>query len=108
MEHLEDRTTPALFAPGGYVDGRVLVTFADPARSADSLTRLLHNPLAVKSERLGHGIYQVDLAAGVPVAAAVTLFAAAPGVRSVEPDYIVSVAEGPNDPGYTGGSLWGL
>ncbi len=93
MEALEDRCTPA----AAFVDGRVLVTLADPAVGAAALAA---SPAAAGVEALGFGIYEVDLAPGLDVAAGVSAFASLPGVAFAEPDYALGVTAVPNDPSF--------
>ncbi|MBN9523867.1 S8 family serine peptidase [bacterium] len=93
MEALEDRCTPA----AAFADGRVLVTLADPAAGAAALAA---SPAAAGVEALGFGVYEIDLAPGLDVAAGVSAFAALPGVAFAEPDYALGVTAVPNDPSF--------
>jgi len=111
IQYLEDRTTPAPLTDltfDGYVDGRVLVTVTDPAWAGPVQAALAASPVAAAVQPLGLGVFRVDLTPGTPVPAAAAALAQTPGVAGADPDYIVWASLTPNDPGYTGGSLWGL
>src|SRR5688572_4666032 len=56
----------------------------------------------------GAELSRVTLGQGVSVEKAIEILSRMPGVKYVEPDYVVSVAATSNDPGVTGGQTWGL
>ena len=104
VESLEDRTVPS--AVSAFAADRVLVTYADAAPDFKTVAKLSQSPLAKSVTALGLGIYRVDLAGGVDLDKAITLFAGQPDIRSVARDSIVSVAQTPNDPRLS--ELWNL
>jgi subtilisin family serine protease len=56
----------------------------------------------------GAELARVTLGQGVSVEHAIEILSRMPGVKYVEPDYVVSVAATSNDPSVTGGQTWGL
>ncbi len=108
VELLEDRTTPAAVTvdPTAFAADRVLVTLADGSDAATALAGLSASPFAAGVERLGLGIYQVNLRVGVSVTTAIPALDAVRGIASAEADYAIGLTATPNDPSY--GSLWGL
>ena len=95
LELLEDRTVPSA---AGFAADHVLVTFADTMPETNRVAALERSPATESVASLGLGIYRVDLAPGVDLTQAVTLFAGQPGIRSVARDSVISVAQTPNDP----------
>src|SRR5207248_4541411 len=63
----------------------------------------LDTPLA-----LVNGLWEVRLAPGEGVPAALAAARANPFVRYAEPNYILHAATVPNDPKYADGTLWGM
>ncbi len=108
VELLEDRTTPTavIVDPNSFAADRVLVTLADGSDAATAVANLSASPFAAGVERLGLGIYQVNLRAGVSVTTAIPALYAIRGITSAEADYAIGLTATPNDPSY--GSLWGL
>ncbi len=104
IERLEDRTVPSAVA--AFATDHLLVTFENTAPSAKSVAKLAQSPLAESVTSLGLGIYRVDLANGINLDHAITVFAGQPGIQSVARDSIVSVAQTPNDPRLS--ELWNL
>jgi len=104
IERLEDRTVPSAVA--AFATDHLLVTYTDTAPAAKTVAKLAQSPLAESVTSLGLGIYRVDLAHGVDLDKAITLFAGQPGIQSVARDSIVSVAQTPNDPRLS--ELWSL
>ncbi len=105
IEQLEDRVTPAATVPAvlpGHVPDRVLVELADPGAAAG----VTQSPLTTAVMSLGGNAYRIDLVPGTPVTAALSLYAAIPGVTVAEPDYYISAQLNPNDTLF--GSLWGM
>ncbi len=98
---LEDRTTPAQFAPN-----QVLVGF-QPGAEQSGLAAVRSSPGVVSTTSLGFGLYKVNYPAGTPVPTAVAALSVVPGVRFAEPDYIVQPTAVPNDPRFTDGTQWG-
>jgi subtilisin family serine protease len=108
IERLEDRTNPSSLTvdPGSFAADRVLVTLANGADEGTAVARLSASPYAAGVERLGFGIYQVNLRPGVSLTSAIPALDAIRGIASAEVDYTIGVTATPNDPSY--GSLWGM
>ncbi len=104
VESLEDRSVPS--AVSAFAADRVLITYADATPDFKTVAKLSQSPLAKSVTALGLGIYRVDLARGVDLDKAITLFAGQPDIRSAARDSIVSVAQTPNDPRLS--ELWNL
>lgn len=102
MEALEDRTVPST----SYAPDRIVVTFADPTNEAANQALLTRPPLATTAERLGFGIYRVDLPAGASVDASAAAFRTMPGVQSVQADTVIQPQTVPNDPSFA--NQWAL
>lgn len=99
---LEDRTTPAQFAPG-----QVLVGFL-PGAEAVGLQSVKTDSAVSDNQPIGFGLYKLTLQSGVSVPAAISQLSGKPGVKFVEPNYIAKKAVSPNDPSFTDGTLWAL
>jgi subtilisin family serine protease/subtilisin-like proprotein convertase family protein len=108
VTRLEDRSVPAglVADTSSFASDRILVTFSDGADSAAHRSELAGLADTASADHLGFGIYAITLTSGIGVASALTLYAGQPGIRTVEPDYVVSLDRTPNDPGL--GSQWGL
>ncbi len=104
IERLEDRTVPSAVA--AFATDHLLVTYTDSTPAAKSVAKLAQSPLAESVTSLGLGIYRVDLANGVDLDRAITVFSGQPDIQSVARDSIVSVAQTPNDPRLS--ELWNL
>lgn len=105
LSPLEDRSVPSA-AAADYAPDSILVRLkADAPRvlAAVAPGAELDRPLA-----LVDGLWQVQLAAGKTVQAALAAARANPFVAYAEPNYILHAATTPNDPKYLDNTLWGL
>jgi subtilisin family serine protease len=102
---LEDRSVPSAAAPDYAADSILVRLKADsPGPQAPVAPgAYLHRPLG-----LVDGLWEVRLAAGQSVTAALNAVRANPFVEYAEPNYLLHVATTPNDPKYTDGTLWGM
>ncbi|HKB04289.1 MAG TPA: S8 family serine peptidase [Gemmataceae bacterium] len=105
VDLLEARAVPALAGFGqlavdhsDYDSSHILVRWQDGTAHLSPITRA--------AEAIGNGVFRVTLIPSVSVGQAVSFFQGQPGVQFAQPDYRVSIARVPNDPGL--GSLWGL
>jgi len=101
FDRLEDRAMPAGFDPG-----RILVTFNDSANEAGHLAALVQSPVSEGASRLGFGLYEVDLTAGVSVDTGRARLSGIAGVVATSPDFRVFPDAVANDPQV--GSQWSL
>ena len=114
LESLESRI--CLAADPAFLPGEVLIQFAADATQQDrvetrglvkaQLKQQLHTA-TMKAHGVGV-IDRVQLPENVPVHAAINMFKNNPRVVIAEPNYILTTSAISNDPGYTGGSLWGM
>lgn len=94
-----------------FVDGEILVQYADTADDAartsarNAVQGRNHEELRSAS---GGPLERIVLDKGVGVSQAIAALANRPGVLYAEPNWILNAAAVSNDPGYTGGSLWGM
>jgi subtilisin family serine protease len=85
----------------GYRPGTPLTDRSAARQSVHAAAARKLSPLARDAERL-------DLPRGLSVDAAISALRHNPNVRYAEPDYVLSTDAVPNDPGVTGGYLWGM
>ena len=93
-----------------YLPGRIIVGY-DPALTPSLLGLLRSKAGATQSRLLLGGVRRVEmltLSAGETVAGAVKRLWGLPGVRYVEPDYMVTSLVESNDPEYEDSGLWGV
>jgi subtilisin family serine protease/Ca2+-binding RTX toxin-like protein len=110
---LSDSASPA--SGPGYVAGELLVTFAPGASLAarqnalaavgGEVAEILRGSLPGQAEA---ALARVTLPPGLSEERALGILARRPGVEAVEKNWIVGVEATSNDPGYTGGGLWGM
>ena len=106
LHHLEDRTVPSAAVPAEYAADSLLVRLRADAPGPLAPVApgaYLHRPLG-----LVDGLWEVRLAPGRAVEASLKAARANPFVEYAEPNYLLRVAETPNDPRYTDGTLWGM
>ena len=108
VERLEDRRVLAAF-----VDGEILVQFADDAddlarQSARDAVQGRHHE-ELRSRSAGGGpLERIALGKGVDVERAIAALGSRRDVLFAEPNWILTASAVSNDPGYMGGSLWGM
>lgn len=99
-------------AQARWVSGEVLVQFsadAGPAARAAALSRVGGQVAETLPGGAGNGaLVRVALGEGVSVERAADILSHLPGVSFAEPNYLQSIQVTSNDPGYTGGKLWGM
>jgi subtilisin family serine protease len=103
LEILEARDLPSALPPviaeaGSYASDHILVRWLDGNPQSSNLT--------AGAESLGNNTWSLKLQQGVSVADAVTYYSHLPGVDFAQPDYEISLAGTPNDPGFS--QQWSL
>lgn len=101
-------------APAGgarFVPGELLIEFQPWASEATKATarQVVGAVLASRIRNAAEGqLERVRLISGIDVAAAIRLLRDSPAIRFAEPNWIYTHEAVSNDPGYTGGYLWGM
>jgi subtilisin family serine protease len=104
LEILEARDLPSSSLPpvvaeaGSFASDHILVRWLDGNPPSSNLT--------AGAESLGNNTWALKLQQGVSVADAVAYYVHLPGVDFAQPDYEISVAGMPNDPGFS--QQWSL
>jgi subtilisin family serine protease len=103
-------TSPVQAGPKDHVAGELLVQFS-PGASAAARNAALASVGGRAAEVINgfNGeLVRISFGAGLTTEQAIEIISRRPGVTFAEPNYIVSVDATSNDPGYTGGQLWGM
>jgi len=98
--HGKAKTVPGVVLVG-YQPGTPLSDRSAARRSVHAARARALSPLARSAER-------IDLPKGTSVDAAIAALRRDPNVRFAEPDYVLRTDAVSNDPGVTGGNLWGM
>lgn len=102
--------TPKSEALAPHVPGEIIVAFeagVGPQRR-DEVRRAVGARSAVPLSELATDAEVLTLGSTMGVTRAIQALQNAPGVRFVEPNYVLTTAETSNDPDYVSGALWGM